>query len=110
MANQWVDEWMYANQDRKSSEFSVKAAEKIVYKALCPIDPDSPAANSGKQAKRYKRNLRSAPTKVLPTWRARDWVHWKGRAGVFRGDVGDGEHSEVLIDGRVYRVRTGELS
>ena len=36
-------------------------------------------------------------------------VLWKGRAGVFRREVGDGEHAEVLIDGRVYRVRLSEL-
>jgi hypothetical protein len=36
-------------------------------------------------------------------------VLWKGRAGVFRRDVGDGEHAEVVIEGRVYRVRIGEL-
>ena len=37
-------------------------------------------------------------------------VLWKGRAGIFRRDVGDGEHAEVVIDGRVYRVRVNELS
>jgi len=37
-------------------------------------------------------------------------VSWKGRAGTFRRDVGDSEHAEVIIDGRVYRVRTTELS
>jgi hypothetical protein len=36
-------------------------------------------------------------------------VHWKGRLGVFRRDVGDGEHAEIGIDKRVYRVRTSEL-
>jgi len=36
-------------------------------------------------------------------------VRWKGRAGVFRRDVGDGEHAEIVIAERVYRVRTGEL-
>jgi len=36
-------------------------------------------------------------------------VLWKGRAGIFRRDVGDGEHAEVVIDGRVYRIRIEEL-
>ena len=36
-------------------------------------------------------------------------VRWKDRAGTYRRDVGDGEHSEVLIAERVYRVRTSEL-
>src|SRR5437763_8628512 len=31
-------------------------------------------------------------------------VSWKGRAGIFRRDVGDGEHAEVVIEGRVYRA------
>jgi hypothetical protein len=47
---------------------------------------------------------------VMPVWRASMPVLWKGRAGIFRRDVGDGEHAEVVIDGRVYRVRTSELS
>jgi hypothetical protein len=37
-------------------------------------------------------------------------VSWKGRAGTFRRDIGDGEHAEVTIDGRVYRVRISELT
>jgi len=36
-------------------------------------------------------------------------VRWKERPGIFRRDVGDGEHSEVLIAERVYRVKTSEL-
>jgi hypothetical protein len=36
-------------------------------------------------------------------------VSWKCRAAVFRRDVGDGEHAEVVIEGRVYRVRIAEL-
>jgi len=34
---------------------------------------------------------------------------WKGRVGSFRRDVGDGEHAEIVIEQRVYRVRIGEL-
>jgi hypothetical protein len=37
-------------------------------------------------------------------------VRWKGRAGVYRRDVGDGDHAEIVIAERVYRVRIGELS
>jgi len=36
-------------------------------------------------------------------------VLWKGRAAVFRRDVGDGEHAEILIDGRIYGVPISEL-
>jgi hypothetical protein len=36
-------------------------------------------------------------------------VHWKGRAGTFRRDVGDGEHVEIVLADRIYRVRLSEL-
>jgi hypothetical protein len=35
-------------------------------------------------------------------------VLWKGRAAVFRREVGDGD-AEILVDGRIYRVRISEL-
>jgi hypothetical protein len=37
-------------------------------------------------------------------------VRWKERAGVFRRDLGDGEHAEISLGERVYRVRLGELA
>jgi len=37
-------------------------------------------------------------------------VRWHGRAGVFQRDVGDGEHAEIVIAERIYRVRTKELA
>jgi hypothetical protein len=36
-------------------------------------------------------------------------VRWKDRTGTYRRDVGDGEHSEIVIGARVYRVRTSDL-
>jgi hypothetical protein len=36
-------------------------------------------------------------------------VRWKERRGTYQRDVGDGEHSEVQIGERVYRVKTSEL-
>ena len=50
------------------------------------------------------------PARISPTWRAGEAVRWTGRAGVFRRVVGDGEHAEIVIAERVYRVRIGELS
>ena len=38
-----------------------------------------------------------------------DRVHWKGRIGTFLREVGDGEDAEIVIEGRVYRLRIGEL-
>ena len=54
-----------------------------------------------------KQPVSSAP--ALPTRQPGDPVRWKDRRGVFKRDVGDGEHSEVQIAERVYRVITKEL-
>ena len=65
----------------------------------------------GEPRKASQRNdQRAVSAKATPVWRASMPVLWKGRAAVFRRDIGDGEHAEVLIDGRIYRVRIGELS
>jgi hypothetical protein len=70
-----------------------------------------PGGEPRKASQRSKRNVASsAAAKITPAWRLGDRVHWKGRIGTFRRDVGDGEHAEVVIEGRVYRVRTSELS
>jgi hypothetical protein len=67
----------------------------------------------GEPRKASQRNTRrGAPlvARVTPAWRAGGPVRWQGRAGIFRRDVGDGEHVEIVIAERVYRVRTAELS
>jgi hypothetical protein len=46
---------------------------------------------------------------IVPIRHPGEPVRWKDRKGVFKRDVGDGEHSEVLIAERVYRVKTKEL-
>ena len=69
-----------------------------------------PGGEPRKASQRNKRNFGTASAKLTPVWRASMPVLWKGRAGVFRRDVGDGEHAEVVIDGRVYRVRLSELA
>ena len=63
-----------------------------------------------KASQRNKRNVGPASAKSSPVWQASMSVLWKGRPGIFRRDVGDGEHAEVAIDGRVYRVRFSELT
>ena len=60
------------------------------------------------QRGRVRPVVRSS-TPMVPTRQAGAPVRWKDRAGTYRRDVGDGEHSEVLIAERVYRVRTSEL-
>lgn len=54
-----------------------------------------------------KQPARSAPISHIR--QPGDPVRWKDRQGVFKRDVGDGEHSEVQIADRVYRVITSEL-
>jgi hypothetical protein len=55
-----------------------------------------------------KQPVSSAP--IVPTRQPGEPVRWKDRRGVFKRDVGDGKHSEVLIAERVYRIITSELS
>ena len=68
-----------------------------------------PGADSRKASQPNARRAVSPDAKTAPVWRASMPVLWKGRAGIFRRDVGDGEHAEVAIDGRIYRVRLTEL-
>jgi hypothetical protein len=69
-----------------------------------------PGGEPRKASQRNKRNVGSASAKIGPVWQASMLVLWKGRPGIFRRDVGGGEHAEVVIDGRVYRVRFSELA
>ena len=50
-----------------------------------------------------------APVEIEVPWRPGDRVRWRDRAGSYRRDVGDGEHVEIVIAERVYRVRRAEL-
>jgi hypothetical protein len=68
-----------------------------------------PGGEPRKASQRNKRNVASSDAKVTSVWRASMPVIWKGRAGIFRREVGDGVHAEVVLDGRVYRVRLAEL-
>jgi hypothetical protein len=67
-----------------------------------------PGGEPRKASQRNKRNVGSAPAKISRVWQASMPVLWKGRPAVFHRDVGDGEHAEVVIDGRIYRVRLSE--
>ena len=68
-----------------------------------------PGGEPRKASQRNKRSVASFGTANTPVWRASMPVLWRGRAGIFRREVGDGEHAEVVIEGRVYRVRIAEL-
>ena len=45
-----------------------------------------------------------------PSWRPGEKVRWRDCIGKFRRDLGDGEHAEILIFDRTYRVRLGDLA
>src|SRR3954451_2212393 len=64
-----------------------------------------PAGEPRKASHRNSRPAAPVTVAITPTWRRGDQVRWKDRAGVFRRDVGDGEHAEVARGERVYRVR-----
>jgi hypothetical protein len=97
----------YRDAHQTSLKFNVKVAEKMVY---CGMSGRQ-RLPGGEPRKASQRNARRAvsPAKATPVRRASMPVLWKGRAAIFRRDVGDGEHAEVVIEGRVYRVRIGEL-
>ena len=67
----------------------------------------------GEPRRASQRNTRRAAlpaSRIAPTWRAGNSVSWQGRAGVFHRDVGDGEHAEIKLNDRLYRVRLKELA
>jgi hypothetical protein len=67
---------------------------------------------SGEPRRASQRRARPAAPKLIQVaeipWRPGDKVRWRDRAGVYRRDVSD-EHAEVVLDGRLYRVRKPEL-
>ena len=69
-----------------------------------------PGGEPRNASQRNKRNVSSSgAAKIPPTWQSGARVHWKDRVGTFRRDLGDGTHAEIVIEGRVYRVRRGDL-
>ena len=69
-----------------------------------------PGGEPRKASQRNKRNVSSSgAAKITPTWQPGARVHWKDRVGTFRRDLGDGEHAEIVIEQRAYRVRIGKL-
>ena len=68
-----------------------------------------PAGEPRKASQRNTRRAVPTSSKIAPTWGPGDPVRWKGRAAAYRRDVGDGEHSEIMIAERVYRARTTEI-
>jgi hypothetical protein len=69
-----------------------------------------PGGEPRKASQRNTRRAEPIPTRITPAWQPGSPVRWNGRAGVFRRDVGDGEHAEIVIGERVYRVQARELA
>jgi hypothetical protein len=70
-----------------------------------------PGGEPRKASQRNKRNVASSgAAKLTQVWRASMPVLWKGRAGVFRRDVGDGEHAEVASKDESTRYASPELA
>jgi hypothetical protein len=66
----------------------------------------------GEPRKASQRNTRRAvptPPRLAVVWRSGDNVRRKGRMGMYQRDVGDGEHCEIVVGPRVYRVPIREL-
>jgi len=54
--------------------------------------------------------IRISPlSKITQSWSPGDPVKWKSRPGIFKRDVGDGEHAEIVLGDLVYRVPINEL-
>jgi hypothetical protein len=68
-----------------------------------------PGGEPRKASQRNTRRAGAAPIRITPTYRPGDPVRWKDRAGLFRRDIGDGEHAEITVGERIYRVRIAEL-
>lgn len=69
-----------------------------------------PGGEPRKASQRNARRAGATPTRIIPVYRPGDPVRWKERAGVFRRDVGDGEHAEITLGERIYRVRIADLA
>jgi hypothetical protein len=57
-----------------------------------------------------RRRAPASKVSVSRVWHSGDKVRWRDRIGDFRRDVGDGEHAEIMISERTYRVRLEELA
>jgi len=68
-----------------------------------------PGGEPRKASQRNTRRAGAPVSRIVPSWRAGDAVQWQGRAGTFRRDV-DGEHAEIALNGRVYRVLLKDLT
>jgi hypothetical protein len=69
-----------------------------------------PAGEPRKASQRRTRRAAPQQVRISRVWRPGDDVHWRDRLGNFRRDLGDGEHAEIVIADRTYRVGVAELA
>jgi hypothetical protein len=68
-----------------------------------------PGGEPRKASQKNTRRAEQSPARIAPIWKLGDAVRWKGRDGKFRRNIGDGEHAEITLAERIYRVRLSEL-
>ena len=68
-----------------------------------------PAGEPRKASQKRTRRAEPLPRRITPQWQLGDRVSWGGRVGSFMRALNDGEHAEIRIEQRVYRVRVAEL-
>jgi hypothetical protein len=69
-----------------------------------------PAGGPRKASQRRAKSAAHPHAPIARSWNPGESLFWKGRAGIFRRDVGDGEYAEIVIADRIYRVQIGELT
>jgi hypothetical protein len=69
-----------------------------------------PGGAPRKASQRHSRRAAPSQARIGRVWRSGDPVRWRDRAGTFARDLGDGEHAEIVVADRTYRVRIGDLA
>jgi len=68
-----------------------------------------PSGEPRKASQKRSRRGEAPVVRIEIPWHPGDRVCWRERAGTYRRDTGDGEHVEIVMAERVYRVRRAEL-
>jgi hypothetical protein len=69
-----------------------------------------PAGEPRKASQRRTRRAAPLQARMSRIWRPGEVVRWRDRTGNFRLYSDDGEHAEIVITGRNYRVRVADLA
>ena len=69
-----------------------------------------PGGERRKASQRHARPAAPLQPLISRLWHPGDRVRWRDRIGVFRRDIGDSEHAEIVIADRTYRVRVADLA